>query len=234
MSNSPYDRLEYHGIARGLVVGIYPSMIKVEITPVRSYFFQKNDSLSPEAIRYYNSMKDMGLRLMKRKSEVPDPVIETVVITLDITKGVTETSTTTTTTSTTESSVVTDDTTVTTTNTTDDSDKGNDETVVITPDDSVDGNEIGEDKSDTTAEEHKEDNDDQKGSDSVTTESGSTVDSGIVQELTEFLDLNYDDESIKSVASDAGVKIGRTKDKGTIIQKIIDSNSDYVIKLMKG
>lgn len=233
MSNSPYDRLEYHGIARGLVVGIYPSMIKVEITPVRPYFFQKNDSLSPEAIRYYNSMKDMGLRLMKRKSEVPDPVVETVVTTPDTTKEVTETSTTTTT-GTTESSVVTEDTTVTTTNTTDDSNKGNEETVVNTPDNSVDGNETGEDKSDTTTEEHEEDNNDQKGSDSVTTESGSPVDSGIVQELTEFLDLNYDDESIKSVASDAGVKIGRTKDKGTIIQKIIDSNSDYVIKLMKG
>lgn len=54
------------------------------------------------------------------------------------------------------------------------------------------------------------------------------------EEMIEFLDLNYDDEVIRSVAKDAGVKrIQGTWSKMTIINKIIEVNTDYVINLMK-
>lgn len=54
------------------------------------------------------------------------------------------------------------------------------------------------------------------------------------EEMIEFLDLTYDEESIKSVARESGIKrINSDWDKTTIINKMIGNNPQFIINLIK-
>lgn len=53
-------------------------------------------------------------------------------------------------------------------------------------------------------------------------------------EMIEFLDMNYSDDELRSIARDCGIKrIMSSWDKETLIDKIISSNPEYVVNLMK-
>lgn len=54
------------------------------------------------------------------------------------------------------------------------------------------------------------------------------------EELIEYLDLNYDDNTIKDLARDAGVKrVQSAWDKMTTINKILETNVAYVSNLIR-
>lgn len=53
-------------------------------------------------------------------------------------------------------------------------------------------------------------------------------------EMIEFLDMNYSDEELRVISKDCGIKrVMSSWDKETLISKIISSNPEYVVNLMK-
>ena len=76
MNRRKYDRLDYVGNARYIVIDIYPHKSEVKISANNPYVFDENDVLNQTAIDYYKSLYDYGVRLHEvdsadKKDETP-------------------------------------------------------------------------------------------------------------------------------------------------------------------
>lgn len=191
-----YDRLEYRGNARGLVVTIPPSRARIEITKDNPYIFKEYDLMTEDAINYYKSLRSAGLVLVKKDGAVLDNAQEDNTESSEVVEDTVEVD---------EDSVNTDNDSVE--DTVDDS----------TQDEDEEEEEVVEDTTDTEEEEV---------TDPV------EIDEGVIQELFEYLDMNYDDESIVELASAADVALGRLRKKESIISKILEDNPQYVLELV--
>lgn len=179
-----YDRLEYVGNARYIVIDIYPHKTGIRISSDNPYYFDNNDIINEDSIKYYESFD--GLRLVKcDEDQKSDTEVQS-------------------------------------------------DSINVSDSESESYTEVSEsiDESDSTEEVNTEEVDSHK--DETSSDNTSSTEEATQEEIIEYLDLNYDDESIKDVARDSGIKrILGSWDKSTIISKIIENNPQYIINLMK-
>lgn len=180
-----FNRLEYVGTGKGVIVNILPSRLSVKVSKDTPYEFRPTDQMDEVAEHYYKSMKSIGIELINNDST---PVNIEVNNSDQVTENINE-------------SIKSNN-----------EDASKDEITEF--DDSAD----------------KENNPDQV-TENITENTSSDVNN---DELIEYLDLTYSDDELRAIAKDAGVKrIQSSWDKQALIDKIIITNSEYVIKLMK-
>jgi hypothetical protein len=177
-----FNRLEYVGTGKGVIVNILPSRLSVKVSKDIPYEFRPTDQMDEVAEKYYKSMRSVGIRLITDETES------------EITKAP--------------------------------------EITEVKP-------ESTQSQEDSTQEELSSDNitsdvvseEDKSESDVHETAEVTEVNNA---ELIEFLDLNYSDDDLRNIAKDAGVKrIQSSWTKQTLIDKIISTNVEYVVKLIK-
>ena len=181
--NKIYDKLEYVGNAHFVNVAILPKRVSVQLDKDHPYVFKDSDSLDEKAIKYYESMKRLGIVLHKVDDQnlVSTPALQKV-------------------------------------------EEVKPEPVVEEIPPVVEEPQV-EEEVDPELEEVE------KSQDEEVTEEINEADNA---ELIEFLDLNYDEEALKSLAKDAGIKrVQSSWSKSELINKIIATNSDYVVNLMQ-
>lgn len=216
----PYSRLEYVGQAKGVVVTVIPSKKRVEVTKNKPYHFQESDCLSPESVRYYNSMWDLGLRLVRNPDYIEKESLakEEEEVAKDVDVDVDETK---------QEEDLDEDLEDDTPETDPDEDDSDSE------DESGDEGQADADQDDSNEESDGSESDDSDDNDLDSDNESEEITPGVVQELLEYLDLNYDEESIRTVAHNANVDLGRIRKKDSVISKILEDNPQYVIDLIK-
>lgn len=185
-----YDKIEYVGNAKYIVLNIYPTNKEVEVSKKKPYIFRPEDVIDARSLQYYKSLYKAGIRLHAVKvdsNEIPKV----------------------------ESSEVQS---------------------------KVDDKKVENPQTPPKVEEVKEEvkppveNKEVKVKDEVKVENNDPTEVVVVNndELIEFLDTNFDDNSIRVTAKSAGIRrLPNNLSKMEIINKILDTNKDYVIGLLK-